>query len=107
MSTRSWTLLSLACAALALGLWWWLSQGQELATLRGHEGVVRTVAFDPTGEVLASGSDDQTIRIWCVASNRSLRTLDGHTGKVRAISFSPDGTTLASAGEDKTIRLWD
>jgi WD40 repeat protein len=107
MTKRSWLIIFLACGLVGLGILWWTNRGQELATLRGHESVVRAVAFAPGGEVLATGSDDQTIKIWSTVSNRLLRTLEGHSGKVRAIAFSVKQSMLASAGDDKTIRLWD
>ena len=75
--------------------------------LREHTGRVRSVAFSPDGQTLASGSDDRTIRFWDVATGQHKATLEGHTGWVRSVAFSPDGQTLASGSDDRTIRLWD
>ena len=80
---------------------------QQLRTLQGHTDSVYSVSFSPDGTTLASGSVDDTIRLWDVATGRQLRTLQGHTGWVSSVSFSPDGTTLASGSGDDTIRLWD
>ncbi len=41
-----------------------------------------SVAFDPTGQTLASGSDDNTVKLWDPASGKLLRTLEGHTDAV-------------------------
>jgi len=75
--------------------------------LVGHTGSVLSVAFSPDGETLASGSSDNTIKLWDVSSGVLLRTLTGHTGNVLSVAFSPDGKTLASGSSDDTIKLWD
>ena len=79
--------------------------------LTGHTNTVNTLAFKPESSTLASGSDDDTIRIWDLTwdawRRRPVRTLRGHRNDVKAVAWSPDGTMLASAGEDRTVRLWN
>jgi WD40 repeat protein len=77
-----------------------------LKTLRGHLHRVWTIAFSPDGQMLASGSDDQTIRLWNAHDGTCLTVLQGHTGGVTSVRFSPNGQLLASASEDSSIRLW-
>ncbi len=81
--------------------------GVALKLLTGHTDSVLTVAFSPSGNTLASGESDGTVRGWNVRSGTLFETIAGHEGAVRSVRFSPDGSMLASAGEDKLIRLWD
>lgn len=85
---------------------WWVKGGELLRTLEGHTGRVQSVAFSPDGELLVSGSSDQSVRLWRVETGELLRALEGHTDAVRSVAFSPDGELLASGGDDKLIRLW-
>ena len=79
--------------------------GTETARLEGHANAVRALAALPDGR-LASGSWDNTIRLWDTKSGKETGRLEGHTDKVNALTVLPDGR-LASGSDDKTIRLWD
>jgi hypothetical protein len=76
-------------------------------TLAGHSDIVRSVAFSPDGETIASGSQDNTIKLWNVETGIIIRTLTGHSDYVHCVTFTPDGETIASASRDKTIKLWN
>jgi hypothetical protein len=75
--------------------------------LDGHEKPVSALAFHPNGSLLASGSADQTIRLWDTATAAEQACLSGHGGAVTGLAFSPDGSLLASGSEDSSVRLWD
>ena len=84
--------------------------GDWRGKVAGHTSQVSSLAFKPNSYVLASGSYDNTVRIWDVGDNtnlRHVRTLRGHTGTVNSVAWSPDGRVLASASTDGTVRLWN
>jgi WD40 repeat protein/tRNA A-37 threonylcarbamoyl transferase component Bud32 len=85
---------------------WDLSSGRVL-NLRGHTALVEGLACSPDGRRLATGSDDQTIKLWDTTTGEELFTLRGHTGGVICVAFSPDGQRIASGSWDRTLRVWD
>ncbi|EED14601.1 G-protein beta WD- 40 repeats containing protein, putative [Talaromyces stipitatus ATCC 10500] len=78
-----------------------------IQTLAGHSCPVLTVAFSPDGNQIASGSDDNTIKLWDATTGDLQETLTGHLGRVLTVDFSPDGKQIASGSDDDTIKLWD
>ena len=84
--------------------------GDWRGQVEGHTKRVTSLAFKPNSYLLASGSYDDTIRIWDVGDRdnlRHVRTLRGHTDNVGSVAWSPDGRVLASASSDGTVRLWN
>ena len=79
----------------------------ELVLQTGHTKAVESLAFGPDKSWLASGSFDNTIRIWDVETGRELRSLTGHSGVITSLVCSLDGKWLASGSNDKTLRLWN
>jgi WD40 repeat protein len=71
-----------------------------------QSGPVNKVAFDPAGDVVASGGADGTIVLWNIRTRRR-RTLAAGSEAVNSLAFNRDGTVLASGGDDGTVVLWD
>ncbi len=86
-----------------------MATGRIERVLKGHTSVIFSLALAATPQgrlLLASGSYDDTARIWDPASGECLRVLEGHTDSVRGIAFAPDASRLATASLDKTARIW-
>jgi WD40 repeat protein len=62
--------------------------------------------FSPDGTLLASGSNEGTVKIWDVATGNLLRTLEGHSSLIESVAFSPDGNLLAAGGFAGRISIW-
>jgi WD40 repeat protein len=95
-----------------------LRTGKTVQHLVGHPEAVTALAFAPSDNLLASGSQfdvprkqgqDNPIYLWDLNTGKPLRLLVGHKDTVLSLAFSPDGKTLASGAEryDATLRLWD
>jgi WD40 repeat protein len=59
-----------------------LSEGKLMATLEGHGSSVYALAMSPDGKLLASGSDDHTVKLWSLPEGKVLATLEGHGSSV-------------------------
>lgn len=85
----------------------WLPRPPEKFSLNGHRAPVNKVIFHPVYNVLASCSEDTTIKIWDYETGNFERTLKGHTDVVQDIAFDPQGKLLCSCSADMSVRLWD
>lgn len=76
--------------------------------LSGHKGAVQTLSVTPDGQVLVTGGDDGTVRLWNVADGQASRAIEGqHSGPVLAVAVSPDGKSLLTGSADKNARLFN
>ncbi|CAF4837055.1 unnamed protein product [Rotaria sp. Silwood1] len=85
----------------------WIPRPPEKFELKGHRDTVTRVVFHPTFDLIASASEDATIKIWDYDSGEHERTLKGHTAPVQDIAFDHTGKWLVSCSADMSVRLWD
>lgn len=71
-----------------------------------HPSSLRSAAFCPTGQFLATGDRASTVRVWDLKKQVPYELL-GHRGAIHTLAYSPDGAKLASAGSDSTIKVWE
>lgn len=85
-----------------------VATGLVTHTLLGHEGPITSLAFTADGARLASGSTDQTARVWDLKETKfaEVARFVGHKGAVSGVAFSTTGQQLVSGGADSTVRLW-
>jgi len=99
--------LILRCKDRQIRVWRFLDTPDLKHSLPGHPTEAWALAFSHDGSLLASGSDDNTIKLWDVDSEHELLTLQGHSQTVTALAFFQSVDRLASVSLDGKIILWD
>jgi eukaryotic-like serine/threonine-protein kinase len=90
-------------APIALPAW-----GKLLVTYREHTALIRSLAWSPNGEYIASAGEDCIVRVWQAGAGGGTRfRYTNHSEWVYAVAWSPDGKRIASASGDHTVQVWD
>lgn len=79
---------------------WWSANGERLGTYNGHQGAIWTVDVSPNTVLLATGSADNTVRLWNVKTGECVKVWDFPTA-VKRVEFSPDGSKLLAVTEKR------
>lgn len=80
---------------------------KEILHLKGHDDhVITCLQFNPQSNIIVSGSDDNTLRVWSSVNGRCLQTLSGHTGGVWCSQLSVDNVVI-SGSTDRSLKIWD
>eukprot|EP00042_Codosiga_hollandica_P050572 m.606908 g.606908 ORF g.606908 m.606908 type:complete len:787 (-) comp58115_c0_seq4:348-2708(-) len=87
--------------------WNFQASPPQSTPLPGHTHWVTCLAVSRGGTLVASGSNDCTVRLWDLASSTLVHIFKGHDNWVNTVAFSPDGLLVASGSHDGTVRLWN
>ncbi len=83
-----------------------LRSGFKYAVYEGHASAIQAVAWSPDGKYIASGSSDNTVRVWDASTKETVTVYQGHSDEVRAVAWAPNRQLIASASIDHTVRIW-
>ena len=73
----------------------------------GHSSSVNSVTITPDGKYIASGSSDETIKLWNIETGELVKTFEGHNDSVNSVAITPNDKYIISGSIDDTIKLWD
>ena len=75
--------------------------------LKGHGSWVNAIAFSPNGKTLATGSNDQKVRVWDSATGELKHVFHADDGLITSLAYSPDGDILVTGSNQWKVRVWD
>lgn len=82
-----------------------VQSGKTIRQFRGHRGNITSLALSEDGTMLATGSDDRTVRLYDIETGES-RVMGVHEAAVQAVGIDPHGKWALSVGDDGAVRMW-
>lgn len=84
-------------------------EGQPIETViqKGHLQKIVCTAFHPSGDYIATGSADFSIKLWNVKTGKEIRSFNDHTNSIRSLEFSSDGSKLLTTSKDNYFKVFD
>ncbi|CAH0752631.1 unnamed protein product [Bemisia tabaci] len=76
------------------------------STMTGSNNSIYSLAMNPPGTVIISGSTEKVLRVWDPRTSNKLMKLIGHTDNVKALVVNKDASQCISGSSDGTIKLW-
>jgi WD40 repeat protein len=83
-----------------------IEKGYERFELK-HKGGVHAIAYSPDGSTIATGSWDETVKLWDAGTGRERATFQWPIGRVCCLTYAPDGLRLAAGGDKGALVVWD
>ena len=77
-----------------------------MVILRGHTNYIMCVDYNPKLDIVATGSFDESVRIWSCKDGKCLKTLPAHSDPITSVQFHPTGTLLLTASYDGVMYVW-
>jgi WD40 repeat protein len=78
-----------------------------LKTFKGHLMGVTCLSYNPKKNIVATGSDDTTWKLWSVPNGDLIMSGEGHTDWIGGVAFHPKGNYLATTSGDGSVKIWD